>query len=586
MTRRDAVAAGVLVPLSAGLAGSALHGLWYALMRYVLHGFVFTGVNGLWLAPASYCLFLALPGIPLLVLMLLRPGPLTWRIDVFVCTWVAMASVGMLFPQVALPAMLLLATGIAARCVALAGPEPRLVLPGLRRFSTAMLALVGVGAVVAREWPLTERLDHARLGPPSANAPDVLLLIIDTQRAANMGLYGYPHDTSPRLDALAPQSTVFDWAIAPAPWTLPSHASMFSGRPAGQLAARWLHPFDDAVPRIAEVMRDHGYLTAAFPANYSYAGGTSGLQAGFSRYLSRPIDLERVIRFVPPWQTVTGDRIWNAGGDWRQLRSALRTPSLAVNAIPGGRYWPAADIARKFLDWQAAQSSRPFFAFLNFLDVHEFHAPGRWPSKVHLTPPSMAGADQATRYVDSVIRSVLDTLAARHVLEHTLLIVTADHGEQFHDHGLWSHGNSLYMDLIHVPLLLRYPGVVPEGLRVAQAVSMADLAATIADLAGTGDHRLPGTSFAQTWREPASPRAPALSEVERDGSYRSIAPSADGPLRSLVDQTWHYILGPHGEQLYRYREDPEEARDLSAQPANAAALDSMRLRLRHIPFGY
>ena len=586
LSRREAAEAGLLVPLCAGLAGGALHVLWYLADRYLFHGLGFNGSDTLWMAPVSYVLLLAIPGIVLFVLLLLFPRPAVWRVTVFTCSAVAAFSAGLLFRELATVATASLSLGLASVATVVGGQSPGPRLPALRRFAAGMLALVLLGAFIARGIPpLAERWETARLPSAPAGAPNVLFLVIDTQRAENLSLYGYVWSTSPHLDSLARESTVFDWAISPAPWTLPSHASMFSGRSAGQLSARWFRPFDDAVPRVAGVLRDHGYATAGFPANFTYAGPTSGLSRGFSYFLSRPFSFRRVVRFAPPWQTPTGIKLWQAPA-WPEMWDAMRRPVLAWNYFPAGRYWSSEGIATQFLQWQSAHAGHPFFAFLNFLDVHEHHRPGRIPPEVPEVTPKMDGYDDATVYVDSVIQALQDSLAGRGLLNHTLIIVTADHGEQFGEHGINGHGNSLYMQVVRVPLLLRYPGVVPAGLRVSTAVSTRDLAATIADLTGIGGHPLPGVSLAETWRHPTATRQPALSEVERDATPRSTAPSARGPMRGLVDQTWHYIEGPAGEELYHYRDDPKEQLDLSKDPQNAAVLAQMRLLLRRIPFGY
>ena len=584
--RREAAEAALLVPLCAGLAGGALHVLWYLADRYALHRLGFNGSDTLWMAPVSYVLLLALPGILFLVLLMLSPRPVVWRIMVFICSWIALFSAGLLLPELRTSALFVLTIGVASAVTVAVGPSPERRIPLLRRFAAFMLGLTALGAFYARGIPpLAERWQLAHLSAAQAGAPNVLFLVIDTQRAENLSLYGYMLPTSPHLDSLARESTVFDWAISPAPWTLPSHASMFSGRPAGQLSARWFRPFDDPVPRVAEVLRDHGYVTAAFSANFTYAGRTTGLERGFSYFLRRPFDFVRLVRFAPPWQTTLGIRVWQAPA-WPEMWDAMRRPVLAWNYFPAGRYWSSEGITTHFLRWQSAHAGRPFFAFLNFLDVHEHHRPGSIPPEVPEVTPTMEGYDDATVYVDSVIHALQDTLATRGLLDHTLIIVTADHGEQFGEHGVNGHGHSLYMPVVRVPLLLRYPGVVPAGMRVSTTVSTRDLAATIEDLTGVGGHRLPGVSLAETWRHPAAPREPALSEVERDATPRSTAPSAKGPMRALVDQTWHYISGPEGEELYRYRDDPREQLDLSRDPRNAEVLARMRMLLRHIPFRY
>ncbi|HEY2805814.1 MAG TPA: sulfatase [Gemmatimonadales bacterium] len=622
MTRREVLEGGVLVPLSAAMAGAIFTVFWYLVVRFFLHRLVFTGLDVLWLSPSSYILLEMIPGVPLLLLALLFPRPLVWRLTVFVCAWLTFFSLGLLFRQFWPLATAVLAAGISLRITAMMGPEPGPVLPMLRRFSLWALVLPLGGLVIARGLPLAiERWQDWRLAAAPAAAPNVLLIIVDTERAENLGLYGYAKATSPRLDSIAHSAAVFDWAIAPAPWTLASHASMFSGLPASQTSVRWLHPFNDDVPRISGVLRQHGYATAGFAANVAYTGPLSGLARGFTRYLRRPLTPQRIIRGTTLWQTPLGVWVWQAtqhavekilghsrptlparlGSPYvfgpartaspppaaaRRMLRALSTPDLVRNVFPEGQYRPAEEISRNFLAWQKTVTGHPYFAFLNFIDVHEFHRPGRYPAELNIVPSNRAGYDEAMAYDDSVIGATLDTLARRGVLDRTVVIVAADHGEQFLEHGLTGHSNSLYLQLLHVPLLIRYPATVPQGVRIGTAVSTRDLAATIVDLTGLTDRRLPGVSIAETWRHPEVPRLPALSEVQRDTTPNANAPSATGAMRSLVDQTWHYIRGPLRESLYRYREDPREERDLAADTANAAVLDSMRARLRRIPFGY
>ena len=583
-TRRDETLAALLVPLCAGFAGAVLQIVWYAFQRAVFHSLVFTGSDILWLAPAGYVILANLAGLPFVLLYVLRPRPITWRLVVFASTWAVVFAAGLLIRQLAAFATLLLSAGIAARVAGLAGPDPAKFLPRLRRVAVAGVALTLAGLLVARGvLPQVDRWHEARLPAADSGSPNVLFIIIDTERAQNSSAYGYPQRTTPVFDSLMHSSTVFDWAIAPAPWTLPSHASMFSGLPASQTDVRWFHPFDQKVPRIAEVLRDHGYATGGFAANISYAGPASGLGRGFTTYLRRPVTLERIVRAAPPWNTPTGVRIWKATG-LSEAIAALNAPDLNRNFFPEGRYRTAAEISQRCLAWQASRS-RPFFAFLNFLDVHEYHRPGQTPPEVHRSPSNEGGYDDAMMYVDSIIGLTLDSLRARGVLDRTIVIVSSDHGEQFQEHHLTGHSNSLYTQLIHVPLLLRYPAAVPAGVRVTTTVSTRDLAATILDLAHITDRKIPGVSLAETWRHPDAPRAPALSELEYDYTNDSSR-AAYGPIRSLVDQDFHYIHGARTSELYRYREDLEEEHNVADDPRYAADLARLRAELRRLPFGY
>ena len=584
MTRRDAVRAALLAPVCAGMAGAALHVAWYLCQRFLFASLVFSGSDVLWLAPASYTILAFLAGLPFLLLLILTRRPWAWRALVFVVCWASLFAAALLVRQFSSLASLLLSAGVAARLAGWAGETPERLLPRMQRFAAVMVVLSLAGLGIARGGsPALARWRDARAPEPPQGVPNVLLLIIDTERAQNTSLYGYPHRTTPVLDSLAASSTVFDWAMSAAPWTLPSHAAIFSGRPASLTDVRWFHPFNQDVPRLATVLHEHGYATGGFAANFSYAGPASGLARGFSLYLRRPVTLGRIIRAVPVWNTPTGVKIWKAASI-EDAFAALRAPNLNRNFFPEGDYRTAAQISQRFLDWQARQR-RPFFAFLNYLDVHEYHRPGQTPAQVHRSPSNQGGYDDAIRYDDSIIGVTLDSLKARGVLDRTIVIITADHGEQFHEHNLTGHSNSLYTQLLHVPLVVRYPAAVPQGRRIGTAVSTRDLAATIADLAGVGDRRLPGVSLAQTWREPAVARAPALSELEYDWTNDSSR-AAQGPIRSLVDDTFHLIHGARGDELYRYREDTDESRNVVDDPRYAAAVARLRSELRRLPFGY
>ncbi len=584
MTRREAVQGGLLVLLLAGLAGASLNILWYLFFRFVVRTLVFTGMDVLWLLPGGYLLLELLAGVPLLMLLVCWPRPWAWRLSVFGAWWASLFCVGLLFRELSAWATLILSAGIAFRIAASWGSSLRL-LP-MRRIVTALLLIPIAGGIGHFVPDLAERWTDSRLAPAPAGAPNVLWIVVDAQRAQNLHLYGYSKTNSPRLDSLAASSTVFEWAIAPAPWTLASHASMFSGIQASRLSARQFRPFTDRVPRIAGLMRDHGYRTGAFSANLLYANPFSGLAPGFTHFEHRRTDMRRLLRSAPIWNTDTGSRLLNASS-WHDVVAALRSHQMTRSIFPlDAKYYSAGQIAELFLHWQAREPDRPFFAFLNFFDVHEHHRPGVKPTQVHrLVDPDEAGYDDAAFYCDSVIGAITDTLAARHQLQNTVLIVTGDHGELFNEHGLSFHMNNLYTQVLRVPLLMRWPAGIPEGRRIGEIVSTRDIAATILDLAGL-DQGLSGASLAEAWRRPEARREPALSEVEHLTVVDSTSPAAHGAMRSLYDDTWHYIRGGFGESLYRYRDDPNEEHDLAADPANADVLAQMRATLSGIPFGY
>src|SRR5262249_3096125 len=251
------------------------------------------------------------------------------------------------------------------------------------------------------------------------------------------------------------------------PWTLASHGTMFTGRYPHELSADWLTPLDDSYPTLAEFFGERGYLTAGFVSNTRYCSYEHGLDRGFAHYEDYPVSAEQIVvssslvRFLstmPPLRETTANR------EFPPRKSA-------------------AEINRAFLNWVSRQEQRPFFAFLNYFDAHAPYRPpppfdlrfGRkrasaWNrlARTELIPQwelkAMYDAyDGALAYIDTQLGSLFEELGHRGVLENTLVIITSDHGEEFGEHGLLDHGNSLYFPSIHVPLVVYFPGRVPQG---------------------------------------------------------------------------------------------------------------------------
>ena len=281
----------------------------------------------------------------------------------------------------------------------------------------------------------------------------MLLITLDTVRAESLTLYGHERLTTPTLIELASSATVFERAIANSSWTLPTHASLFNGRHPHENSAGFLTPLDDRDPLLTELLRARGYATAGFVANYQYCDRRTGLDRGMIHYDGIPV--------------------WPHLRDWRS--SAARSLSLLL-----GLPWPGAktasqlvdqlnvhfpdkkradEISREFLEWQAAQGSRPFFCFLNYYDAHHpYHiAPEAFYKKFRAADGSQRRVDKyeaCIAYLDTELGRLFDELAQRGILDQTIIIVTSDHGEHFGEHDLWEHGNSLYSQLLHVPLLI------------------------------------------------------------------------------------------------------------------------------------
>jgi arylsulfatase A-like enzyme len=186
--------------------------------------------------------------------------------------------------------------------------------------------------------------------------------------------------------------------------------------------------------------------------------------------------------------------------------------------------------------------------------------------------------DDCLAYVDRQFEQLLAGLGERGLLDNTLIVVTADHGEHLGEHALIGHGQSLYRPVLHVPLLLAGPDV-PAGMRIASPVSTRDIAATLTDLIGHTESPFAGRSLARYWRstEPIRPD-PLLAVMEQKFKLKPNPriPASNGPLWAVTDRGFTYIRHGIGrEELYSLS-DVEEARDLSREPAHGETLRTLR----------
>ena len=577
----------------------------------------------IWLVPFSELMLFSLIGLVLALVAKLLPrfGP-----------WFGLRLIGFLAilpvlmvssPRIYREAWVLLALGAAVRLApwlerSAAGLRRRLLLtfPGLLG-----VVLVLAGTVVGGEW-LAQRREDARPLPPG-DPPNVLFITLDTVRADHLSLYGYQRPTSPNLEKLARRGIRFDEARAAAPWTLPSHATMFTGRWHHELSVGWMIPLDGKYPTLAEHLGSRGYATAGFVANLFGCSYDSGLNRGFTHY--EDYLLEYLVPLRMAWLVDHLARVI------AELGTILRRTRDVDSLRPLHESWlspyfdrlrkkDAGSINRAFLEWLShrSQPARPFFAFLNYFDAHApFVLPEGAEYRFGLKPRRPAdfnflevdweltdrmafrpayrelardSYDNCLAYLDGRLGELLDGLQRCGVLDHTVVIVTSDHGEGMGEHQLFDHGESLYRTEIHVPLVI----VLPAGQRatrvVHQTVSLRDLPATILDLVGLGaGSPFPGRSLAALWCDPPSGASPGatgavLSELPRPnpGNPNSgRSPAWRGPLISVAEAEYVYIRnrGDGTEELYNERLDPGEVQNLIGVEAMQPVLERLRRRL-------
>jgi arylsulfatase A-like enzyme len=339
---------------------------------------------------------------------------------------------------------------------------------------------------------------------------------------------------------------------------------MFTGRYPHELSADWLTPLDAAHPTVAEVLTQRGYATGGFVGNLAYCLREQGLARGFQHYEDFGTS-PTIVGF----STTVGERLLTRASSY-PFNELLRHDARAV--------------ADRFLRWRQGIGARPFFAFLNFYDAHLYYLPPpphdvefgpkspnlrKWYSRRDWSAEEQQGFldayDGCIAYMDEQLGNLLDELRGAGVLEHTVVVVTADHGELFWEHGLTEHGNSLYRPLLHVPLVI-WDGRRPRAQRIAETVTLRDLAATLLDLAGSAP-ALPGASLARCWNgggEAADP-SPILSLVSKGIGTAPWAPHSKGDMQSLIARGCHYIRNGDGsEEVYAWPGDPREERSLQA----------------------
>jgi arylsulfatase A-like enzyme len=350
-------------------------------------------------------------------------------------------------------------------------------------------------------------------------AHSVLLVTLDTTRADALGAYGRTPSVTPSLDRLAEEGLVFEQAYTVAPLTLPAHASMLTGLfpPRHGVRDNGLAPLPKEATTLAERARAAGFQTAAFLGSVVLDEGF-GLEQGFERYEA-------------------------------PARHFYGGPSM------GYAERPAAEVAGLAIEWlKARDKERPFFLWAHLWDAHGPYAPTA-------TMKARAGGDDYLGEVAACDQAVGRLLAQLHTLElddSTLVIVVADHGEAFGEHGEVSHGPFVWNSTLRVPLLLRLPGGRKAGKRVTGVASVVDVFPTALEAMGLEPNqrdKLDGRSLLRALDE----RRGAYFE-----SYYGFLNFGWHPLAGWVDAHGKYVHAP--QPLYfELASDAGEEHDLFAQ---------------------
>ncbi len=399
----------------------------------------------------------------------------------------------------------------------------------------------------------------------SPRAPNIVLVVMDTQRADRLSAYGYGRPTSPHLERLAARGTLFEAAYSSASWTWPATASLLTGllpEEHGVLSSSACF-LDEQLETLAEALQDAGFTTAAWSANPLIVPDKN-FDQGFEVFDHGNRSMRKsgfVVPAVLEWlEAVAGTRFF--------LYLHLVDPHAPLDPRPEDRALLAAEVPPTVSSNAIVELSWKLLEGEGALD--ELVSPAE---RGHIG----ALYDACVRSGDHWVGQVLERLEALGLADETLVAYTSDHGEELFDHGLAAHGHSLHAELVRVPLVLAGPGVA-EGARVRTPVSTRQLAPTLARLAGTRlGQPADATDLLEGGREPA-----VLFSTEQ-GWWNGRSRQPLFGLR-VGDEVLH--LAPRGGspgaagsaapapgadlRLYDVAADPGETRDLAAQRADRA----------------
>ena len=433
----------------------------------------------------------------------------------------------------------------------------------------------------------------------------VVLFTFDTTRADHMSVYGYSRKTTPNLEQFARGATVYTDAVAASDWTLPAHASIFTGVYASWHGARSyvaqpavIRPLEEGYPTLAEILKNRGAVTVGVAANKAVLRPEWGLTKGF-----RTFDVQMPVEILPLLHTY-----YLRYGVRRVLSCCMET--MAFDA----QYRTAAEIDAEAIGLleEPLVRNRSFFLFLNYMDAHgPYVAPvpagvplpagqgaprfsqlsaifedvlsgrGTFPEPARTLAMERYDAGIATE--DAGFEEIVQWLRRRGLYDRAMIIVTADHGEAFGEHNLAAHGVSTYQDQVHVPLIIKYPNQSSAEV-VRTPVSHVDILSTVLDTLGipAPDH-VQGRSLRHA---EALQVRPVYVESFPSTHFTRLTPRLDRTERAIRLGNYKLIVSDKGKhEIFDLARDPQELHNLTALgvPEAAGMETTLREWIGHLP---
>jgi arylsulfatase A-like enzyme len=457
----------------------------------------------------------------------------------------------------------------------------RTATPSLVRQTAGAVALLAaaITASLAFDHKLSmQGLASAR--PVASQAPNIVLITMDTVRADHLSTYGYSRNTTPNLTAFAAGATLYRHTVAVSNMTLATHASMFTGLYAGVHGAHYDppaypsgHPLTPGIPTVAEMLAQRSYSTLAVVANYGYLSSFFGVDRGFQVYDVRepvPVTRDGTRLFLRNGVRRLVGLGWSSAEFDRKARSAEEIDGAAVQLLREDR------------------PRRAFFLFLNYMDAHWPYLPPApydrmFPGKLRdftdasyerleqdlilsrrdITPREkehlISQYDGGIAYLDFELGRLFARLKELGLYDNSLIVVTADHGENLGDRHLLDHGMALYHDEVNIPLIVKYPGQ-NAGRTVDELVSQIDIAPTILEAAAVA---CPLAFAGRSLTKPSDPERYLYSEAFPPDLPDNLAERFPTTRRAIYHYHQKFIESTKGDrELYDLEVDPEERRNL------------------------
>jgi arylsulfatase A-like enzyme len=417
---------------------------------------------------------------------------------------------------------------------------------------------------------------------------NVIWIVMDTARRDQISIYGEEGTLTPNIDAFAKDALVMEKAISSAPWTIPSHASMFTGMFPSKHAAhrgvpggRFTNPLASEHVTIAEILQSYGYDTAAVAGNVAGLSRSFGFSQGFNYYFDG-----RPIAFSLFW-----------GRALMAVPKGMRARLLKANEI-----CLSSELNGLVFDWLEGQSAeRPFFLFMNYMEPHDGieHIPEPYNSMYDYDQSEFDrlfdGFDQAkvvrfekevsteqmqiiekvvarrVNLMDDNIGGLLQSLKDKGLYDDSYIVITSDHGELNGEHYSFGHNTDLYNELIWVPMIVKYPGSAKKGWSQATVQNIDIMPELLSNLKIDIPEGVQGQPFEEVSHEIVAElfeqkKAQALLYPERYyRDLRAIFTNVDG-------DTLKYIWSSNGDdEIFNLKKDPKELENLANEKSELAA---------------